>query len=241
VGYVLGKRQAAEVAFANKAAAEANERVGAANRLASEANERAAAANKMAEGFRLDIATANEGAAKANALAESFRLDIAKANERAAAANETAEKERMARLELEARIADRVITDAQANRLIRTFSALKGQTVDVGVFGDSRDVATVSDAIMRCLTAAGARLQRFSPLGGGTGVRGVIIGVDPRASSAIKSAAESAVVILRETLGGGVGLLDFAKLKYDGAMATGQTEGAAAAGTGPVRIWIGNK
>lgn len=241
VGYILSKRQAVEVAEANKVAAGANERAADANKTAGEANERAAAANKLAEGFRLDIATANEGAAKANALAESFRLDIAKANERAAAANETAEKERLARLQLEARLADRVITDAQAKRLITAFAALKGKTVDVGMFGDNLDIANVNGAILRCLASAGVRVQTFAPLGGGGGVRGVLVAADPNASVAIKAAAQSAVNILRETLGGGVALMDFAQLKFDGSAMTGNSEGAEPRGSGPVRIWIGPK
>jgi len=73
------------------------------------AAEAMAEAAKAAEGTAkagADAAAANERAATATALAESFRLDIARANERAAAANETAEKERLARLQLEARLAD---------------------------------------------------------------------------------------------------------------------------------------
>jgi heterodisulfide reductase subunit A-like polyferredoxin len=63
---------------------------GDSEKAAAEANERAG--------------KANERAAEANTKAEGFRLDIAKANERAASANETAEKERVARLQLEARL-----------------------------------------------------------------------------------------------------------------------------------------
>jgi len=109
------------------------------------------------------------------------------------------------------------------------------------MFGDNPDIANVNGAIVRCLEAAGARIQTFSPLGGGGGVRGVIFAADPNASAAIKTAAQSAVNILRETLGGGVGLVEFSQLKFEGTAMTGNSDGAAERGSGPVRIWIGPK
>jgi hypothetical protein len=54
----------------------------------------------------LKISEAGEKAATAETKAEGFRLDIAKANERAAEANRIAEQERLARLKLEASLAD---------------------------------------------------------------------------------------------------------------------------------------
>lgn len=234
VSHLNGRVKLIEALRTETAIADANDRAGTANQLAGEANERAGTANK-------DAAAANERAATASALAESFRLDIAQANERAAAANETAEKERRARLQLEARLADRVITEAQRTRLTAAFAPLKGQTVDVGMFGDNLDIANVNGAILRCLEAAGVRIQTFSPLGGGGGVRGVLFAVDPNASAAIKAAVQSAVSILRETLGAGVGLLDFAQLRFDGSAMTGNSDGAGPRGSGPARIWIGPK
>jgi len=210
-------------------------------RFQTESNTAISKANAQAEEAKKESARANERAAEANKLAESFRLDIAKANERAASAKETAEKEPIARLKLEARLSDRVISEAQKTRLTAAFAALKARTVDVGMFGDNPDIANVNAAILRCLASAGVRVQTFSPLGGGGGVRGVIFAVDPTASAAIKTAAQSAVNILRETLGGGAGLMDFAQLKFEGSAMTGNSEGAEPRGSGPVRIWIGPK
>jgi len=82
-----------------------------------EATLKEAATARDADNRRADadahIAEAQRGAAEANTKAEGFRLDIARANERAASANETAERERLARLQLEARLADRMLTPAQ--------------------------------------------------------------------------------------------------------------------------------
>lgn len=140
-----------------------------------------------------------------------------------------------------ARDADRVITDAQRTRLTTAFAALKDQTVDVGMFGDNPDIENVGGAILQCLQSAGVRVQRFSPLGGSLGVRGVMFAADPNASAAVKEAAQSAVNILRETLGRGVGLVDFLQLKFNGSAVSGGTNGAEPLGSGPVRIWIGPK
>jgi hypothetical protein len=207
----------------------------------AQADARAAEANAKAAEAGKGAAKALADAAEANKTAEGFRLAIAKANERAATANETAERERLARLQLEARLADRVITDSQKARLIAALGGIKGQTVDVTIFGDTPDIAAVSDAILGCLGQAGVLFNVFSPFGA-TGVRGVIIGIKPDAPQAVKSAAGSVGRILKETLDGGVGIEDFAKLVVVGAAGTtGQSDGAAASGQSPLRIWIGAK
>jgi hypothetical protein len=196
-----------------------------------------AIAAKAGEG----TAKALADAAQADAKADGFRLDIAKANERAAAANATAERERLARLQLEARLADRVITADQRTRLRTAFSPLHGETVEVGVFGDSVEIANVWNAIRECLVAAGVLLRSFSPLSGGGDVRGILVGVSPNASPAAKTAATSLITILRETLGGGVGPWEFDALKFPGNGMVNATESALPMGAGPVRIWIGSK
>ena len=120
-----------KAADSDKAAGQANERAGhaeerAANAEASlaSAEQHAAEANAKAEGFRADIAEANASAAQAEA-------QVADAHRAAAEANRIAESERLARLQLEARLADRVITPNQQMRLAQAFAPLRGQTVDV--------------------------------------------------------------------------------------------------------------
>ena len=178
----------------------------------AEAQRGAAEANERATNAQGSLALAEQHSAEANAKAEGFRLDIAKANERAAAANETAEREGLARLQLEARLADRIITGDQKTRLKVAFATIRGQTVDVGMFGDNPDIANVSGAILQCLQESGVLVNTFSPLGGPGGVRGVIVGASPDAPAGVKTVAGSVVKILSETLDGGVGQLDFSKL-----------------------------
>jgi hypothetical protein len=195
---------------------------------------RIAEAKTLAARAEEGTARALADAAQASAKAEGFRLDIAKANA-------TAEHERLARLQLEARLADRVITADQRTRLRAAFSPLKGETVEVGVFGDSVEIANVWNAIRECLASAGVLLQSFSPLGGGAGIRGILVGVGPNASPATKTAATSLVTILRETLGGGVGPWEFDALKFPGNGMVSAADGALPMGAGSMRIWIGSK
>lgn len=238
----------ARAAEANQAAKNAEANLASANERAAEANARAmasealvASANAASRDAVARVAEAQSASAQAIEKAESFRLDIARANERAAAANATAERERLARLQLEARLADRIVHENQRLRLKAAFAKIKGETVEIGVFGDSMEIAGVAGAIRECLIEAGVLLHNFSPLGGGSGVQGVLIGTSPDAPSAVKLAAESFVTILRETLGDGVGPWDFAQLTFPGNAMTSSSEGALPFGKGPLRIWIGGK
>lgn len=221
--------------------------------------ERAAIAEKAlkdidtkAEGFRLAIAKANERAAKAqeslalaeqhsaevNAKAEGFRLDIAQANTRAAEANRIAEQERLARLQLEARFADRVILPAQEQNMEAAFALIKGKTVDVTVLGDTMEIAQFSGKIMGCMRKAGVLINFSRPLGGPS-ARGVRVGVRADAPLEFKQTAESVIVILQQAVGGGAGPWDFEKLAFSGVATTSSDKGAEP--NSPLRIWIGSK
>jgi hypothetical protein len=202
------------------------------NRKAAEALSNLAEANARA-------AEARQKAAEANKLTESFRLDIAQANERAAAANETAEKERLARLQLETRLADRVITGSQLTRLRAAFSKIKGQTVDLVIFGDTMEVATVAGEILKAMQDAGVLVNQFAPLGGAA--RGVMVGVQPDATSSAKEVASVMVATLRETLGPGVATLTLEKMQIPGAGMTADAPGGLPMGQGALRIFIGGK
>lgn len=206
------------------------------------------------EGFRLAIAEANERAAKAqeslalaeqhsaeaNAKAEGFKLDIAQANKSAAEANRIAEQERLARLQLEARLADRIILPAQEQSLRTAFARLKGQTVDVVVLGDTVEISQFSGKIIASMKAAEVLINLSRPFGGGS-ARGVLVGVKADAPSEVKQTAQEFTAILQQTIGGGIGPWDFEALKFSGAAMVTKDKGAAPVGTSPFRIFIGSK
>ena len=237
-----------EVAKAQTDASNASARAGSAERGAGEANERAAKAqsslavaeqhsaeaNAKAEGFRADIAKANASAAQAEA-------QVADAHRAAAEANRIAESERLARLQLEARLADRVITAEQQMRLTQAFVSIKGETIDVVTVGDTPEINNTMNAIINSISAAGVFLNAFHPFGN-TPARGVVIGARKDASTADKKACESLVLILRETLDGGVSQSDFDGLdasKFAGS--SGSTLGAKPMWQSPIRLLIASK
>ena len=107
-------------------------------------------ARKQAEGFKAQIAAsdakakhaeaqvaeAHKSAMEASAKAEGFRLDIAKAVERAANAeketarlNKAAEDERLARMKIEERLADRMLSDVQLKAIAAKIKEFSGRRI----------------------------------------------------------------------------------------------------------------
>jgi hypothetical protein len=224
----------AQIELAKKGAAEATATAkGFESKIAdSDARAKSAEAQVASSMARSDEAVAQVRTADAR---------IAEAQRDAARANETAERERLARLQLEARLADRVVTPDQRRRLTAAFSRLKGQTVDIAIFGETIEVATFSGAVIKSLEDAGVLLNQVRP-SGGAAVRGVLVGVKPNAPESINQASAELITILRESLNGGIGPWEFDKLLTGGGME--QISGAQGAGKlwdSPLRIFIGSK
>jgi hypothetical protein len=163
--------------------------IATANRGAAEANERATKA-------QASLALAEQHAAEANTKAEGFRLDIAKANERAASANETAEREKLARLQLEARLADRVLT-ANAILALKDLATKSGNGVriDICTFGGTLEVASIAESIRSPLAAGGADMRLWQ-VSGGSAARGILVGTKPGADQATRLIASDIVAII---------------------------------------------
>ena len=179
---------------------------------AARANESAANANERATKAQASLAIAEQHSVEANAKAESFRLNIAKANESAAHANEAAERERIARLQLEASLADRVITPEQQINLINILRRYRGQTVDVVLFGDSKEITNFGGAIISVLGRAGISINAMQLGGGGGTVRGVLVSVKPGTTPNIAQLAYLFIDALKQSVPLGVALWDFDKL-----------------------------
>lgn len=172
--------------------------------------------------------------------AEGLELQIAQADERAASANETAEQEKLARLQLEARLADRVITPDQQRRIAEAFAPMRGQTVDVVVVGDSLEITKTANAILGGIHNAGVLLNFFHPLAAAY-AEGVIVGIRKDAPDEAKQAGNRLIAILRETLDGGVGQDDFENITISGTGTGGGDKGAAPSGQAPIRLLIAPK
>ena len=224
----LGATAAAREADNRRADADA--RITEAQRGSAEANERATKAQES-------LALAEQHSAEANAKAEGFRLDIARANERAAAANETAERERLARLQLEARLADRTLPPAQQAAVTARLRPFSGTVVDVLIWGDTPEIHTISSLVLESMSKAGWKLQVGMPMGGGLAVRGLLVGTGPEADPQTKEAAAALVTAL-QLAGLGATAWPFEQLVAPGAMMTGDSPFT---GKAPIRLYIGSK
>jgi hypothetical protein len=250
----LNDRQAAQLRNFDKDLTDAKTKLGEQQERAAAAETALKGVDAKTESFRLAIAKANERATKAqeslalaeqhaaeaNAKAEGFRLDIARANERAASANETAEREKLARLQLEARLADRVLTADQQRRIT---SAFKGQSVELVVFGETPETSifgiSVADSIGK---AEDVGIDIIQSNGSGMAVRGIFVGVRSNADASVKQAADLFIQILHETIGGGVVSWDFDKLiRPSGFIRSVHVGKSTKPDDAPLRIFIGSK
>lgn len=216
----LGKQQEraakAEVDLKNVANS-----AGSANLRAAEANERATKAQES-------LALAEQHAAEANAKAEGFRLDIARANE-------TAERERLARLQLEARLADRTLTPVQQTAITAQLSTVPGIVVDVITFGDTPEIQTISGLVLDSIRRAGWTINPAQAGGGGAAVRGILVGTRTGSDANTVRAANLLVSAL-QSVGLAAGPWAFDQLQPPGILFN-----SAFRGTAPIRMFIGSK
>jgi hypothetical protein len=224
------ERVAKELADAVARAKEADARIAEAQRGSAEANARATKAQES-------LALAEQHSAEANTKAEGFRLDIARANERAASANETAERERLARLQLEARLADRTLTPEQQNRLVSALRASTGTTVDVAIYGDTSEIATIGQLVIQSLQRAGWTVHPVTAMAGQAAVRGILVGTRIGSDPAVARASALLIgALLSENIRADPWA--FERMPWPGAF-TGGVPGTMY--DAPIRIFIGSK
>lgn len=194
----------------------------------SEANERAGKLEFQAEQLKAETE-------KSRATIASAQADAANANARAAEANRIAESERLARLQLEAKLAPRTLTGEQQERLISLLRPFSSTEVDVVTFGDTPEIGTISTTILTCLQKAGWKLHVGTAAGGSAVVTGVLVGVRSNADVVVANAAKTLVLAL-QSMGIGAGPWDFDKMLYPSIILnTNLTQNT------PMKIFIGSK
>lgn len=144
------------------------------------------------------IKLAEQHSAEANAKAEGFRLDIAKANERAASANETAEKERLARLQLEGKIADRILTPLQQQVLSTSLRPFGSFRVQVRWYVDSPEITRLANAITNSLGNAGWFAVGSASLASSVTTYDVVVAISREKPKEVRAAAMALVTGLRK-------------------------------------------
>lgn len=138
---VLAETQSKSLS-ASERAASAYVRAAQTEQEASQENERAAkaleaaeTARKEAEGFQLQIAQANERASKSEKEAEQLRKD--------------AETERLARVNLEQKLAWRQLSEAQAERIAKKLWPFAGQVFDFVTYGSEGECLNFQNVLYR--------------------------------------------------------------------------------------------
>jgi len=222
--------------FASERAASAFERAAKTEREASQENERAARAEQQAAEEDARAAKALEAAEVARKNAEGFQLQIAQANERAASANETAERERFARLQLEARLADRTLTPLQQTLLVADLTPSSGTVIDIAIFGDSAEISGIGRLIVESLTRAGWTVHFAAAMSGQATVKGILVGTRANSDQAITQASALLIRSLqKQNLSAGPWA--FEQMTWPSAfMGTGNMKYDA-----PIRMFIGSK
>ena len=233
---LLREASNAEIALTRRQASDANERATGAEVRAAEAIKQAADATLLARRYEADIATSNARAAEAQSMAKSFEADIAKANQSAAEANVVAEKERIARLQLELRLAPRTISTQHSQQLISALREFSGVKVDVIAWGNVPEIERITRTLADNLSKAGWEIGHFGIAMGGAGtVQGIVVGARSDAGQRVEKAASALVPALRS-----IGL-DAAPWDFDQMPFPGSSVGNGIPTGAPIKLFVGNK
>jgi hypothetical protein len=172
------------------------------NKQAADAYKEAESARKEADSFERDIAQANERAAAANERAAKAEQHLGEANERAsnaekqaAKSNEIAERERLARLQLEARLAPRSLSPAQRDDLANRLKPFSGTSLDIFIYGDTNEMLSIGLALTSVATAAGWSVRTWG-VSVELVVTGVVVGTKSGVDKGVDAAANALVLAL---------------------------------------------
>ena len=181
------------------------------------------------------VSKSDADTAAANATAERARADYARASL-------LAEQETVARLRLEARLADRTLTPEQQTRLVDQMSPFRGQTVDVVILNDSSETLNFGNAIVACLERAGLAMNVARVNARGTAARGVLIGVRDGSPAKIEQLAVILSGVLQESAATGVSRWTYDQLTIPpGTVELTSIAHAEPKGTSPIRLVVGAK
>jgi hypothetical protein len=188
---------------AQRGTAFARERASAAYERASENEKETAETLKQAEQERADAAKSLASAESTRKEVEGFALQISEANERAANAtaqaaesNKIAEQEKLARLQLEVRLAPRTLTMAQQKQVTDGFRASGIRDLDVFLYGDTPEIVRILVQLRDAIAASGCNVRVWSVVGGNMAVWGILVDTVTGADSAVDASASMAVSTL---------------------------------------------
>ena len=203
--YIFGSRLSEVSAEIQRVA---DKQVAELNKQAEEARLEAEQARKEASTFGREIANANARAADANKKAASAESHLAETQKRAAKAedqaalaqaeaakfNETAEREKLARIQLEAKLLPRSLTPQQFKDLVTKLKPYSGERVDLLVYGETAEIVNITNVIGSAARSAGWRVKAWSTISPGAAVTGILVSRRAEAPSIPVDRATDALV-----------------------------------------------
>jgi hypothetical protein len=173
--------------------ADTQRKSGLANERAAMAFARAAQTEKEAAEDLKTTNIARQKAEEARQKAEGFQLQIASANERAAEASRIAEEERLARVQIELRLAPRALSPAQIDSIREQMRPFAGQHIDLITYPHEAEPTRLGNQISAALVP-NLVVAAFQPLDPESAV-GIIIEFDPKDANAGKAAKSLADIL----------------------------------------------
>jgi len=186
-----------ETAQAVRDTVKANEEIARLTKEAELAKAERAEADKQIAIAKADAARAKEGIANAEARSLEASVEVSRLRVTVANAERERAQAQKALIELQQRLADRVITDTDAARIIERIRQYKGREFQVVTYWDDREPLATANRLADVLIAAGWKLDQpktWQGLLGGLG--GIHVYFHPEASADAKRAAEALVSVL---------------------------------------------
>jgi len=156
--------------------------------------------NRRIEAARqTEIAQATAKSEEARKVIAGADARIAEAEARAAEANQIAEQERLARLKIEQRLADRSLSDEQVTAIAAAVRPFAGQEVEIVPYSQNKESVSIANRILAAVTLGGWKfLKPTKWVGLMGGIIGVFVNVHPESSVRTRQAAAALVAALKE-------------------------------------------
>lgn len=224
-----------EIANTKSSAASAENDAEIARGKAEDARKNAEVARQKAEAVHAKAEEARKNSLKAEADAEKAVLDKEKILHDNLELQKQVENEKLARLQLEQKIAPRSLTKVAQDRLIATLRPLKLTQVDLVTFVGNAEASNVASQLQYALEQVGTKVHHYSPLGGS--LQGVIIEYDMNDTPATISARSLADALTSS----GIQQILSPNLPPINQQLGAYTSDDGANGTAKIRVFIGSK
>ena len=224
-----------QIAQANSNSADAEKKAEESRKAAEEARQRAEAARQRAEGIRASAEDARRNSLKAESDAEKSVIDKEKILAENLQLQKQVEDERMARAQIEQRLAPRNLSGPAQQQMVAQLRPVLRQTVDIVLYPGNPESDNLARQIAYAFQQIGWEFHFAQPMGGS--VQGVRIEYDGTDEAAKKAAGIIAALLPSSgiQITGDVSSLVPFQQEIGAYVSDGK------AGNGKIRIFVGSK